>query len=851
MRVFSIGLLGVVAALPLGAATYWVSPTGAASWASAASATPLAGTACASLDTANVNVAAGDVVVLRGGTYTLSGGNNYDNGVAPQTTGSAGNVITYQAHTGETPVIDGSQTYHYGIYLSGKSYVKVVGLAFRDVQSWGSLVNADYIEIDSCVFGPRTGEAAQNGLGLTGGSSHCWIHDNTFANSLSPSGACEEGADLLRIGNGWSIGSVDQQNDYNTVEDNVFTHAAHTAFDNYGRFNVVRRNTFHNEPWIAGCITGQTGKETAYDTSSTSLTVGTGSKSLTVSTGKSYATSSPIGIVSTASPTNAMSGTVTSYNSGTGALVVNVTYARGSGTILSWTLSRGNYPFYEDADYTGKYGHRNVQLSDDYGRDGTFVLVEGNRMGHASNNPGNGGPMNLDCAAPKNIVRHNAIYNGMSAGIYFKYATADCTSAITSSTSLAVGTGTKTFTIATGLHLTAGQTVRVWAVASKTNAMTGTVTSYTSGTGELVTNITDSAGSGTFAAWQIFWNGASGGTSNRVYNNTVFHNGHGYDWRAYGNMNVAYTGVGIAQVNGANTGSTANVIKNNIAFGNKEGAIGASGLYVGDSTPDQVSPETWDTVTANMTSDPLFVDDDLSNPTSLTLPNLALSSGSDAIDAGSALTTVAVSDSGSGTALVVSDALYFQDGSWGSSLSDVVGDWIAVGTVGNVAQIASIDYSTNTITLSGSITRSDGDSVWLYKNSSGDVVLKGAAPDYGAYEWEDSDTTPTAPTSPTATAFRQVGFDASWTDNSNNETGFIVEWSYNGGSTWPGSATVAANVTSYSNRSQPHSQSITVRVRATNGAGDSSNATATAIATAAPAPVGRVRGASGGIGGGL
>jgi hypothetical protein len=118
-------------------------------------------------------------------------------------------------------------------------------------------------------------------------------------------------------------------------------------------------------------------------------------------------------------------------------------------------------------------------------------------------------------------------------------------------------------------------------------------------------------------------------------------------------------------------------------------------------------------------------------------------------------------------------------------------------------------------------------------------------------DYEPPTESPTAPSSASAAPFRQTGFDLSWTDNSDNETGFIVEWSYDGGSTWPYSATVAANVTSYSNRSQPAGTTITPRVRATNGAGDSSNATSGSITTAAPAPVGRVRGAAGGIGGGL
>lgn len=74
-------------------------------------------------------------------------------------------------------------------------------------------------------------------------------------------------------------------------------------------------------------------------TSATSLTVGTGSKSLTIEAGKSFAVGQPVVIASTAGPTNYMTGQVTSYNSGTGALVVNATAIGGSGTVAAWTIS--------------------------------------------------------------------------------------------------------------------------------------------------------------------------------------------------------------------------------------------------------------------------------------------------------------------------------------------------------------------------------------------------------------------------------------------------------------------------------------------------------------------------------
>jgi hypothetical protein len=74
-------------------------------------------------------------------------------------------------------------------------------------------------------------------------------------------------------------------------------------------------------------------------TSTTSLAIGTGSKSLTVDVSKSYQPGMSIKIARTSSPSNWMHGDVTSYNAGTGALVVNVTTILGSGTYTDWTVT--------------------------------------------------------------------------------------------------------------------------------------------------------------------------------------------------------------------------------------------------------------------------------------------------------------------------------------------------------------------------------------------------------------------------------------------------------------------------------------------------------------------------------
>ncbi len=65
--------------------------------------------------------------------------------------------------------------------------------------------------------------------------------------------------------------------------------------------------------------------------------------------------------------------------------------------------------------------------------------------------------------------------------------------------SITIGTGAKTFTVASGLTITAGDSAL--ALYDTNNYMIGTVTSYTGTT--LVLNITETAGAGTFTRWSI------------------------------------------------------------------------------------------------------------------------------------------------------------------------------------------------------------------------------------------------------------------------------------------------------------------------------------------------------------
>lgn len=73
-------------------------------------------------------------------------------------------------------------------------------------------------------------------------------------------------------------------------------------------------------------------------TSTTSLSITVASKSLTTQTGKQFVAGQYVLLVDHVTPAKWMLGSVTSYNAGTGALVVNVEDAAGTGTIALWDI---------------------------------------------------------------------------------------------------------------------------------------------------------------------------------------------------------------------------------------------------------------------------------------------------------------------------------------------------------------------------------------------------------------------------------------------------------------------------------------------------------------------------------
>src|SRR5262249_7182405 len=69
--------------------------------------------------------------------------------------------------------------------------------------------------------------------------------------------------------------------------------------------------------------------------------------------------------------------------------------------------------------------------------------------------------------------------------------------------SVAIGTGAKSFTTQTAKNFPVGETLVIASNANPSNFMRGQVTTYNAGTGALTVNVTTIGGAGTFANWLI------------------------------------------------------------------------------------------------------------------------------------------------------------------------------------------------------------------------------------------------------------------------------------------------------------------------------------------------------------
>jgi hypothetical protein len=233
-------IVALVAA-PTWAADYYVDTSNS----SASDLNP--GTASAPWKTiakANSTLLAGDTVYIKQGTY--------NNAIVPARSGTETQRITYRNYGTDVVTIANITD---GVSLNGKSYITVQGINFYYLYRFMFLQNgANHSIIAYCNFDQGSSAGAWSGSRISLSSQHNWIHHCRFS-KYGYYDADDHGCVL-------DIGSEEIKTDatsYNLIEDNTFFHGGHHVVGVYGKYNVFRRNYFHNEPWSMGTVDSDRG----------------------------------------------------------------------------------------------------------------------------------------------------------------------------------------------------------------------------------------------------------------------------------------------------------------------------------------------------------------------------------------------------------------------------------------------------------------------------------------------------------------------------------------------------------------------------------------------------------------
>ena len=221
----------------VGIPVYWVSPTGAAVWASCKSATPLAGAAACPIATANKNLVAGDTVCLRAGTYAA--------GIAPQNDGTETARITFAAYAGEDAKFTGAIT---GIKVTGRGYLTIDSVDVDGAKTFADLIGAHHVWIlDSKLINSSDTGGWPVGVRMYNDAHHNRLSGCTIGNSGYMSTDDDIGG-VMNVGN-WE--NATDSTGRNLIENCDFYHGGHHIIEVASSYNIFRNNTFHNENWTA------------------------------------------------------------------------------------------------------------------------------------------------------------------------------------------------------------------------------------------------------------------------------------------------------------------------------------------------------------------------------------------------------------------------------------------------------------------------------------------------------------------------------------------------------------------------------------------------------------------------
>jgi hypothetical protein len=187
------------------------------------------------VDKANDTLVAGEVVYIREGTYEET--------IQPVNSGTAdSDRIIYAAYDGENVTFTESV---YCVRLEEVSYITVTGIRFYDCERNLYMRGASHNDVTHCEFDTPRGPTTWAGSLITDGSQYNRVTHCNFSRYGAEGEDQQDSGIVLDIG---SDNDVDNS-DHNLVMDNAFAYGGHHILGVYASYNVVRRNTFHNEEW--------------------------------------------------------------------------------------------------------------------------------------------------------------------------------------------------------------------------------------------------------------------------------------------------------------------------------------------------------------------------------------------------------------------------------------------------------------------------------------------------------------------------------------------------------------------------------------------------------------------------
>jgi hypothetical protein len=179
------------------------------------------GTAYRSLSEAARIAGPGDTVLLRGGTYGEP--------LAPASSGTEGQVITFRGHPGEEAIITGA-TLKPAIDISNRRHLVIERLRVQDVDRWLAAVDAHHNVIRRNIFLRSRSEGGGAKVGL-------YFMDATY-NRIVENHLEDTLQDNLAL----------VRSERNVVEGNIFRRGLHSLWAiRCASFNVIRGNQFHND----------------------------------------------------------------------------------------------------------------------------------------------------------------------------------------------------------------------------------------------------------------------------------------------------------------------------------------------------------------------------------------------------------------------------------------------------------------------------------------------------------------------------------------------------------------------------------------------------------------------------